>query len=164
MKGNPTGRPKVPEGHRRQQGSYMVVKCEGHPRASSVGVVLEHILVAEKALGRPIPRKAHVHHVDENPLNNASNNLVICENAAYHKLLHRRMRAYKATGDANAHCCSICLGYDRQDELVVPRSRTAVKAKKIIHYHLDCVRKQGAEQRARNKALKIKTLAIHNGV
>lgn len=49
----------------------------------------EHVA---RVLGYALPRKAQVHHVDENPRNNANTNLVVCEDAAYHKLLHRRMR------------------------------------------------------------------------
>jgi len=56
----------------------------------------EHILVAEKALGKPLPPGAEVHHLDENRRNNKPNNLVICPSRAYHKLLHMRMRQLKA--------------------------------------------------------------------
>ena len=62
-----------------------------HPRASSVGLVREHIVIAEKVLGKPLPPKAEIHHVDSNCSNNKNSNLVICENHSYHFLLHKRI-------------------------------------------------------------------------
>ncbi len=71
--------------------------------------VFEHILIAEKALGRPLPQGAQVHHVDENKLNNGPGNLVICQNVAYHKLLHVRTKVLRAGGDPNTQAmCSSC--------------------------------------------------------
>jgi len=51
-----------------------------------------HVLVAEKALGKTLPKGAVVHHVDGNRKNNEPTNLVVCPNQAYHLLLHKRMR------------------------------------------------------------------------
>jgi hypothetical protein len=48
---------------------YVLVHAPDHPRASN-GSVLEHLLVAEKALGRPIPRKHPVHHANEDRADN----------------------------------------------------------------------------------------------
>ena len=72
-----------------------------HPKASASGCVYRHILVAEKALGRLLPKGAQVHHVDGNPRNNSNRNLVICQDMAYHKLLHYRTRVVKAGGNPN---------------------------------------------------------------
>lgn len=71
-----------------------------------------HIFVAEKALGRPLPPKAVVHHHDENQLNNEPTNLVICPNNSYHLVLHRRMRAYDECGHASWRKCGYCLQWD----------------------------------------------------
>ena len=56
-----------------------------YPKADCKGYVKEHILLAEKALKKPLPPKAVVHHHSEAQL-------VICENQAYHLLLHTNMR------------------------------------------------------------------------
>ena len=61
----------------------------------------EHVLIAEAAIGHPLPPKAVVHHFDLNRANNATSNLVVCEDHAYHMLLHRRQRILDAGGDPN---------------------------------------------------------------
>lgn len=79
-----------------------------HPRASSSGCVYEHVLIAEDALGRYLPEGAEVHHVDGNPKNNARTNLVICQDKAYHKLLHVRSRVLRAGGNPDSdRICSL---------------------------------------------------------
>ena len=83
---------------------YLVKSADGVQRA-------EHIVVAERALGRPLPAGAVVHHVDENPLNNEPGNLVICPSQAYHMTLHRRMRALAACGHAGWRKCKYCKTY-----------------------------------------------------
>jgi len=89
------------------QGYALVMKPD-HPRASSNGYVLEHILVGEQALGRFLPPQAVVHHVNEQRSENRNSNLVICEDDTYHKLLHKRMRAFRATGSVLGVQCLYC--------------------------------------------------------
>lgn len=83
---------------------------KGHPRA--VGQwhnVQEHVLIAERALGHYLPQGSEVHHVDENTLNNANRNLVICQDRAYHKLLHCRADVVRAGGNPNTErMCGTC--------------------------------------------------------
>ena len=78
-------------------------------RIRSVGGVerYAHRLVAEAALGRALPLGSEVHHVDGNVHNNTGENLVICQDKAYHKLLHYRERVLRAGGSPNtdAVCC-----------------------------------------------------------
>jgi hypothetical protein len=54
---------------------------------------LEHRRIAEIALGKPLDAGMVVHHIDCNPANNRSDNLLICSHA-YHMELHARMRAH----------------------------------------------------------------------
>jgi hypothetical protein len=60
-----------------------------------------HILVAESALGKKLPVGAEVHHVNENKYDNSPSNLVICQDHAYHRLLHVRARVLAAGGNPN---------------------------------------------------------------
>ena len=96
-----TGRPGI--SHQR---GYVLRWSPEHPNNVN-GYVREHILIAEKALGRLLPDGVKVHHHDMNPANNQNSNLVICENDAYHSELHRRMRVFNAGGDPNTDrmCC-----------------------------------------------------------
>ena len=69
----------------------------------------EHRDIAERVLGRPLPPKAQIHHVDDNGRNNSTNNLVICQDHAYHKDLHRRRRIFRAGGNPHTDWwCSGC--------------------------------------------------------
>jgi hypothetical protein len=71
---------------------YQQLFRPGHSNANNSGCVYEHILKAEKALGKPLPKGVEIHHVDENRRNNVNSNLVVCQDRAYHKLLHARAR------------------------------------------------------------------------
>lgn len=54
------------------------VKAPSHPRANK-GRIQESILIAEKALGKPLYLPALVHHVNEDETDNSRGNLVICQ-------------------------------------------------------------------------------------
>lgn len=91
---------------------YITRNAPEHPKARDKDThVLEHILIAEKALGRYLPDGVVVHHHDEDKQNNANNNLVICEDDDYHKLLHKRMDVLKHGGDPNTE--KYCLKCDK---------------------------------------------------
>lgn len=92
LRGRPSTRP------------YKNVSYDGRP-------VAEHVMVAEKAIGRRLPRGAHVHHVDGDRRNNINRNLVICQDAEYHQLLHQRTVVVMAGGDPNAEL--LCRRCDR---------------------------------------------------
>ncbi len=58
---------------------YIYESAPGHPRADKGGRVYQHILVAEKVLGKYLPEGAEVHHVDGNGKDNRNDNLVIAK-------------------------------------------------------------------------------------
>lgn len=65
---------------------YVTLQVDGYTK-------MEHVVLAEKALGRPLPPGAEVHHLNGIPWDNHRwGNLVICPDREYHMLLHMRMR------------------------------------------------------------------------
>lgn len=78
---------------------------------------LQHTLVATAALGHPLPKGAQIHHIDDDGWNNARTNLVLCQDNAYHKLIHLRRKAYRATGDPEQRTCTHCKKWDRPENL-----------------------------------------------
>lgn len=97
------------KGVKHRKDGYLMRYVPAHPLANDKGYVLDHVLVAEKALGHYLPPKAVVHHVDESRDINERGNLVICENQAYHMILHARQRVLNAGGDPDTDkICSRC--------------------------------------------------------
>ncbi len=47
---------------------------------------------AEQAMGKKLAGKHPVHHANGDCSDDTNSNLVVCEDAAYHALLHKRMR------------------------------------------------------------------------
>lgn len=80
---------------------------------------LEHVAIAERAFGRPLPAGAIVHHVDVDRLNNEPSNLVICPSQKYHLLLHTRTAALYACGNPSWRKCRHCLKYDAVENLSI---------------------------------------------
>ena len=101
----------------------------------------EHVVVAERALGRPLPASAVVHHVNEVPGDNRPENLIICPDEAYHNLLHKRMRALAACGNANFLKCKVCKQYDARANLFCEKNDRH-------HWHRSCL---NASQRKRHR-------------
>lgn len=104
----------------------------------------EHRILAQRVLGRPLPPKAEVHHVDGDRNNNTPSNLVICPDHAYHALLHLRTEALKATGNANSRKCTFCKRWDVPENLIATRQNSA--------RHRACYNAAMVALRARRKA------------
>lgn len=145
---------------RKSAGPYWRVIVKGHPLGDSGGYIYEHRAVAERALGKYLPATAVVHHVDDDGRNNDPSNLVICHDETYHKLLHRRQRAYDACGNPSAYRCHQCGGYDRQDEIVL---RANIKGHVISNHHA-CLKalsdRHHARQRAERAANRVGNITI----
>mgnify|MGYP001194368876 CR=1 FL=1 len=101
---------------------YALVLARNHPRAMQNGYVLESVLIAEAALGKPLPPKVEVHHVNGIKNDNARGNHVVCEDRGYHMLLHQRTRALKTCGHANWIRCAYCKQYDDPTEMYVRKN------------------------------------------
>jgi hypothetical protein len=122
------------KGGRTETGNYPAVYIPDHPKANSYGYVNEHIVIAEKALGKPLPTGAVVHH-------HASDQLVICQDKAYHNMIHRRMRAYEACGNADWVKCSYCATYDDPSNMWISK-------KSGYGFHRECQNKSRKARKA----------------
>lgn len=67
---------------------YFAVYMPEHPRAKPNGYVFEHVLVAEKLLGRALLVDEVVHHIDGNKQNNDIENIMVFPNQSAHMLHH----------------------------------------------------------------------------
>lgn len=98
------------------------------------GAKQEHISAAEKAIGKPLPSGAVVHHLDGNPSNNDSGNLLVCPSQAYHRLIHQREDAFDACGNAGHRKCVRCGRYEAPENMVVQ----SAKGKPPTYQHHGC--------------------------
>ena len=74
---------------------YKMICAHGHPRANKIGFVAEHIIVAEKMIGRHITKDEVVHHIDGDKKNNSPENLMVFSTKAEHTLFHHGGIAHK---------------------------------------------------------------------
>lgn len=147
QKGWVKGQPLYIRGHHHARWRYVDdsghvrLYAPWHPNASSSGHVFEHVVVAVRALRKPLPPAAEVHHVNEDPADNRPSNLVICEDHTYHFLLHARMRALQACGNPDHRACVRCGRWSHPDEMLRHDRYTFV--------HSECRKQYMREWRAR---------------
>jgi len=130
-------------------GGYWATYMPEHPRATHNGDVRVHILVAEKALGKPLPHGVYIHHW-EKMLDNSK--IVICQDRAYHHLLHQRTEALDVTGHANWRKCCWCSKFSDPND---PESRmTLIQVKALPNGNGQAYHRRCARNYQRNRAVK----------
>jgi hypothetical protein len=113
---------------------YVVIYMPSHPKAMKSknwnGYVYEHIVVAEKDIGRSIRDDEEVHHLDFNRLNNSPENLLVLTSSS-HKKLHHWLKAnnvnpirkeitrcktckYPLSNEQKAYCSDDCYQEDNK--------------------------------------------------
>lgn len=107
-----------------------------------------HRVRAERALGKPLPALAVVHHADGTKSPDAP--LVICQDEAYHHLLHFRMRIKAAGGNPDTdRICSRCKTVQPLQNFNKNHFR---KADGLDSFCRRCISEKNAVQRQRRKA------------
>ena len=81
---------------------YRMIRMPEHPRARKSGYVLEHILVAEKKLGRPLLPGEEVHHRNLNRADNRPGNLHIYKTHKEHWMKEHYSTVAAARDAANS--------------------------------------------------------------
>jgi hypothetical protein len=127
-------------GRRYDSKGYILLYLPDHHRADRHGNVLEHVIIAEKAFGKPLPIGVEIHHANGSRDNGP---LVICQDKAYHRLLHRRMVAIKECGNPKWRRCHICKMHDDPQNMIKSGSGMA---------HRDCKNTYQRRIRAERKA------------
>ena len=129
--GDPNARKNRPQGEGTPHiDGYWMFEIDGR-------AILRHVLVAESALGRRLPKGAQVHHVDYDRSNDSPTNLVICPSGSYHRLLHRRTDALNACGHADWLKCGQCGEY-------APREQLRIYQPSGLKWHPQCAPKRKA--------------------
>ncbi|MHB8109771.1 MAG: HNH endonuclease signature motif containing protein [Syntrophorhabdaceae bacterium] len=77
---------------------YVLVFAKSHPRAAKSGHVLEHILVAERALGEYLPQGSVIHHINGIRDDNRLENLWWFPSHSEHAALHNSQRKKSSVG------------------------------------------------------------------
>jgi len=137
---------------------YVTVYTPGHPKASESNHVTEHRIVVEKAMGKYLPDNAVVHHVNGNKQDNRPRNLVVCQDNAYHKLIHARERRLKSTGSFDLKKCACCQQIFTLEEFGKDKSQWDNKRL----YCNSCEREKLRESRAFRKSEALTTQRCHS--
>lgn len=105
-----------------------------HPNARQGGLMDADRMYAVEVLGKYLSKDTVLHH-------HKGETFVLCQNKAYHNLLHQRLRAYEETGDAHKRKCIICKQYDLLENLEEHKQN-----KKYVNYrHKSCRNKEARE-------------------
>jgi len=83
------------------------------------GVAYAHREVVERALGRKLKSSERIHHVNGDKRDNRRDNLVVCPDDKYHRLLHLRQEAYANSGDASYRRCQFCHTWSSPNDLYI---------------------------------------------
>lgn len=132
--GDPEAGPPV-----RLMGAGSLNKSNGYFRLMQNGVTKSlHVWIAEKALGKPLPPGAEVHHADGNKADNDPPNLVVCPDALYHDLLHQRLNARAAGAPLHWRKCRFCKRHDDPTNLFIDKTNV---------HHRECINAYYREKR-----------------
>ena len=120
------------KGGRKQDGKgYWEIYQPEHPRARN-RYVYEHIVMAEKLLGRSLRKGEVVHHMGRKGDNSR---IKICKSAAEHARLHVRLRAVRAGALPSWRKCTYCQKYDKPDNVIIDKYSRVYHKECLSLYH-----------------------------
>lgn len=130
----------LPSGVALHSKGYLLIRTKGHHRADQRGYVFEHILIAEKILGRPIGKEEAVHHIDGDKRNNLPSNLLVLANNTEHKQVHLAQKAELECGNSAKRKCTFCKKYDDINNMYFNKTAHSYR-------HRECWKKYYAENK-----------------
>jgi hypothetical protein len=86
----------------------------------------------EQILGKKLCWCNQVHHINGDQTDKSNSNLVVCENALYHALIHTRAEAYAVTGNPNFRKCIYCLKFS--DPITMLKISGTQQTKRYAHH------------------------------
>jgi len=125
---------------------YVMVRMPEHKRQEGRRYVREHIIIAEKMLGRELLDNEVVHHINGDKADNSVGNLKICSSKAEHMKIHEIERATAATGDNTMRKCKFCKKWDSLSNLFRSNNKAG-------NYHKKCHAVYEKERRNAKKIL-----------
>lgn len=136
----------------KNDNGYVAIFKPDHPKNRS-GYVLEHVIMAEKALGKYLPDNAVVHHINGIRNDNRPENLVILQDNSYHRTIHKRTKALEICGNADFEKCAFCKEYDNPINLVHQKNSTQYHQECMDNYQRDYYKRKvgDASQQTRTK-------------
>ena len=114
----------------KTKNGYKEIKKPEHNRSHTNGYVYAHIIIVEEVLGKSLIIPHCVHHINGKKSDNSHSNLIICEDDAYHKILHKRQRSIKVTGSPHYHHCWDCNTWKHKDFFGVSHKRCSACIRK----------------------------------
>ena len=130
---------------------YAMLLAPSHPSARSRRYVYEHVIVAERAVGRFLPSGAVVHHVNGVKDDNRTSNLAVLQNHSEHMTLHTRLKVLRAGGDPWTQL--VCIQCRKpKDKAEFPRLASRISS--------SCKECRRAYSRARNAARRLLKVAV----
>jgi len=130
---------------------YKRIQNASHHR-STKGYVLEYILTAEKALGKPLPVGAVIHHTDGHKGKIDPDGIVICQDQSYHALIESRLRALRSCGHVSWRKCCFCHEWDDPIKLLIRKNYRPKGGQKTRACHQVCERDYQRTRKLRKAA------------